>query len=733
MTRSKAKRFDETQAELRWPLGPLATGILLFAWAAVALLALGFPDGALSGWLNGLLRGAFGHVAYLTPLLLVGLGLAAWQPRQIDRRRLQRHAIVSWVVLLTALSALVQPIEGRPQPAWDGTGGGLLGWLTYTTLESLLGAASAAVVLAVAAFLAVCVAAGLGPRHFLRAFRRGLRWIEQHARRPPSLTVPHRKRRVLALPIPKLRRDDIDEPRRPASAPSDSAPPPAAPPTPIAAPIPGSKNWSLPPLTHLQPGSEGELTQVDVEKKAQAIEEALADFDVYARVVEVNPGPTVTQFGLRPGYRERKDRHGNVVRRDKIKVSEITGLANDLALALAAPSIRIEAPVPGRQLVGIEVPNGATGVVALREILESEKFAKLKAKTKLAVALGKDVSGNVVCADLAKMPHLLIAGATGSGKSVCVNAIIASLLLHASPDELKLLMVDPKRVELTGYNDIPHLLRPVVTDADKVISVLRWTTHEMDERYKRLEQVSCRNLEAYNRLRVARPELQHVPYLVVIIDELADVMLMAAEEVEPSLCRLAQMARAVGIHVIVATQRPSVDVITGLIKANFPTRIGFAVTSQVDSRTILDSVGAEKLLGRGDMLFLAGDAPKPVRLQGVFVGDDEIEAIVRHWQSQGSPEYVEALVNAAAWTGDDDDDDLYERALEVAEEHSRISVSLLQRRLRIGYPRAAKLVQALEERGVVGPADGGKSREVLSRESSASGDLPETIEDTAAG
>jgi S-DNA-T family DNA segregation ATPase FtsK/SpoIIIE len=729
MPRAKSKRtFDETPPELRWPLGPLATGILLFASAAILALALGFPDGALSGWLRGLLRGALGYAAYLTPAILVGLGLAAWRPGFIAGRRLERHAIVSWAVALAAVAALLQPIAGRPPPAWDGDGGGLLGWSIHSALEQLLGAASAAVVLVTATFVAACVALGVGPRHFLRALRATLRWIEERARRPSldeGLTPPKlasRGRGPLALPIPRLRRDDVE--------PSTSAPvaaPPAAvesePPLPPLPPAPGARAWVVPPLAFLQHGVEGELTQVDVEKKAHAIEEALADFDVYARVVEVNPGPTVTQFGLRPGYRERKNRNGEIVRRDKIKVSEIVGLANDLALALAAPSIRIEAPVPGRQLVGIEVPNGSTGKVALRELLESEKFVKLSQRAKLAVALGKDVAGNVVCADLARMPHLLIAGATGSGKSVCVNSIIAALLLNATPDELKLLMVDPKRVELTGYNDIPHLLRPVVTEVDKVISVLRWVTHEMDERYKRFETLAVRNLDSYNRLRVTRPELQNVPYLVVIIDELADIMLMAAEEVEPSLCRLAQMARAVGIHVIVATQRPSVDVITGLIKANFPTRIAFAVTSQVDSRTIIDGVGAEKLLGRGDMLFLAGDAPKPVRIQGTWVDDSEIESIVDNWKNQGTPEYIEELVNVASWNGPEGaEDDVYERALEVAREHTRLSTSLLQRKLRLGYPRAARLMEVLEERGVVGPADNGKSREVLLREESEPSD-----------
>jgi S-DNA-T family DNA segregation ATPase FtsK/SpoIIIE len=719
MPRSRSRRTfaDDTPPELRWPLGPLATGLLLFGVAFLTLLALAFPDGALSWWLNALLRGGLGEAAYLTPLLLVGLGLAAWRPRPLPAARLGRGAIASWLAALATLAGLLQPLFGRPAPLWNGTGGGLIGWALHGGLESLLGPASATVVLAPSLLVALCVAAGIGPRELAGAVRAAAGWARRRLRRAaqPELTIttgarakkPERAR--LQLRLPRLRREELLG--QPAAA-----PPPATGPPPAPVPQEGARRWQLPPLGLLSPGGRGELTQVDIEKKAKAIEEALADFDVYARVVEVNPGPTVTQFGLRPGYRERCDRHGNVVRRDKIKVSEIVALQNDLALALAAPSIRIEAPVPGRQLVGIEVPNGATGMVALRDMLESERFNRMSARTRLAVALGQDVSSNVVVADLARMPHLLIAGATGAGKSVCVNAIIVTLLLQATPDELRLLMIDPKRVELTGYNDVPHLLRPVVTDVDKVVSVLRWVTHEMDERYRRLEQVGCRNVDGYNRARASRPELPAMPYLVVVIDEMADIMLMAAEEVEPALCRLAQMARAVGIHLIVATQRPSVDVITGLIKANFPTRIAFAVTSQVDSRTIIDGVGAEKLLGRGDMLFLAGDAPKPLRLQGTWVDEGEIEAVVQHWQAQGQPEYVEELVNLPAWSDDDGDTELYERAVEVARQHSRVSTSLLQRRLRIGYPRAARLVEVLEERGVVGPSDGGKSREVLLRD-----------------
>jgi S-DNA-T family DNA segregation ATPase FtsK/SpoIIIE len=356
--------------------------------------------------------------------------------------------------------------------------------------------------------------------------------------------------------------------------------------------------------------------------------------------------------------------------------------------------------------------------VNLQRLVTSTQFQKVRVKSKLALALGEDVSGQSVASDLAKMPHLLIAGQTGSGKSVCVNSIIACLLLHTTPDELRLILVDPKRVELTGYNDVPHLLRPVVVEADKVVSVLKWVVHEMEERYKLFEKLGVRNIDGYAKLAEKRPDLQPMHYIVLIVDELADLMMLAPDEVERLICRLAQLARATGIHLIIATQRPSVDVITGLIKANFPTRISFAVASQVDSRTILDSVGAEKLLGKGDMLFLPQEAPKPIRLQGTWVSDEEIEGIVDWWKQQGAPSYVEQLVKAESYVpgADDEPDELYDRAVEIAEEYTRVSASLLQRKLKVGYTRAARLLDRLIDEGVVGSTDGGRSYEVLHKD-----------------
>lgn len=469
--------------------------------------------------------------------------------------------------------------------------------------------------------------------------------------------------------------------------------------------------WQLPPISILDRPTEVELSQSEIEKRAQLIEEALASYGVEAKVVQINVGPTVTQFGVEPGwdrkYKEIKerDRDGNIkvrleeVSKTRVKVDRIASLASDLALALAAPSIRIEAPVPGKPIVGIEVPNTTFGLVNLRSVIESTAFQKTFAKSKLALALGKGPGGEAIAADLTKMPHLLIAGATGSGKTACLNSIICCLLMHNTPEDVQFILIDPKRVELVNFNTIPHLIAPVVVDTDKAIMALRWLNQEMDNRYQKFAQAGARNIESYNKNRQPGDTM---PYIVLVIDELADLMMAAFDEVERTLCRLAQLARATGIHLIVATQRPSVDVITGLIKANFPTRISFALTSQVDSRTILDTAGAEKLLGRGDMLYMPTDANKPKRLQGTFVSDPEIERLVHFWGDQrrlGTTtikfEEMKELVSKQG----DEEDSLLDAARQLALEHKNISTSFLQRRLRIGYPRAARLMERLQEEG----------------------------------
>ena len=470
--------------------------------------------------------------------------------------------------------------------------------------------------------------------------------------------------------------------------------------------------WRLPPIDILDSAPEVEFSQADNVQRAKLLEEALASYGVEAKVVQINAGPTVTQFGVEPGWDRKtkgikeRDRDGKVkvrleeVSKTRVKVERITSLASDLALALAAPSIRIEAPVPGKSVVGIEVPNTISSLVSLRGVIETSVFQKIEAKSKLTLALGKGAGGEAIAADLSRMPHLLIAGATGSGKTVCLNSVICCLLLHNTPHEVKFIMIDPKRVELTPFNSIPHLATPVIVDTNKALSTLRWLNQEMDKRYQQLATAGARNIEGYNRNKQGDERL---PYLILIIDELADLMMAGFDEVEHILCRLAQLARATGIHLVVATQRPSVDVVTGLIKANFPTRVSFAVTSQVDSRTILDMGGAEKLLGRGDMLYMPTEAAKPKRLQGCYVSDAETERLVYFWGSQQREEAaqlkIEELVPSVAAGRREGfpEDPLLDAARQLAQEHKHISTSYLQRRLHIGYPRAARIMEQLEE------------------------------------
>ena len=543
-----------------------------------------------------------------------------------------------------------------------------------------------------------------------------------------------------------------------------------------------SDGWRLPPVELLDPDPAATLRS-GAEDQAHIIVQTLASFGVDATVTQINEGPSITQFGVEPGWEIKtrqvavKDAQGRAVRgedgqplvreeevsRTRVRVNRITRLADDLALALAAPSIRIEAPVPGQPIVGIEVPNADTRIVSLRGLVESPEFSAMVDGGGLAIALGRDVTGGAVIADLTRMPHVLIAGATGSGKSVCINTIISSLLMHNSPEQLRLILVDPKRVELTGYGTVPHLaFSHVVTEPDEVVSVLGVVVAEMDRRYRRLERCGARNIAAYNKLPGTERQM---PYWVVVLDELADMMMAAPVDVERQLVRLAQLARAVGIHLVVATQRPSVDVVTGLIKANFPTRIAFATTSQTDARVIMDRAGAEKLMGRGDMLYMSSDSIKPQRVQGAFVSDEEIERLIASWTSpaqaqaerqtldemlatltEESPEAAttieqrgaqadlnslhETLEQALPDDEIDEPDIVLEQepadeapqtdtrlaeATQLAREYERVSATLLQRRMRIGRPRAERLIEELENAGVVAASDGGQSRRVLTR------------------
>jgi ribosomal protein S25 len=544
-----------------------------------------------------------------------------------------------------------------------------------------------------------------------------------------------------------------------------------------AAKTPGAESpWKLTDISLLNNPEEVKLHALgdDTASLAKIIQDTLRSFRVDAEVrqEDISIGPTVIRFGIRPTGKPvmkldekgrpvpQRDGAGNIVYEQRTRVSRIMALQNDLALVLEAKSIRMEAPVPGRPYVGVEIPNKNSRLVTLREVLESKEYAAARAKSKLAMALGKDVAGAVRVGDLARMPHLLIAGATGSGKSVALNAIIGSFLTQATPDDVRILMVDPKMVELNMYNGIPHLLSPVVTEVDKVVGLLKIAIAEMEKRYRLFSQLNVRNLDGYRKLRLERMAhgdmtLKNLPSIVIIIDELADLMMAAPEEVEGLICRLAQLARATGIHLIIATQRPSVDVITGLIKANIPTRISFMVSSAVDSRTIIDMGGAERLLGRGDMLYLPADAGKPERIQGAFVADDEAERLVSFWKQQAAEHAAAAQAQAQGskpapgavvvptvepgWELNDHisdeyelDDELFEQAEQIVQEYERASISLLQRRLRIGYSRAARLIDLLEERGVIGRVEsGGRAREVFDRRDRNGGD-GRTMADEAA-
>jgi S-DNA-T family DNA segregation ATPase FtsK/SpoIIIE len=684
------------------------------------LSLLSFSRGTLTAsWLR-LLRMAFGWGAYVLP---VGLGAVGFWLFLIGFGRpvsVPLETVSGTVLLFLGGLGLLHYPNGDPRAAaLGGGGGGHLGWLISRVLIEALGDVGALLVLLaiiVIGFIAlfgVSIADALGSLSTL--WQRLMDWYRFRSVGTGGVSPPPRDESLPARLMAK-----VEERARPPMT-RATTPPAAERGLLFPRVVGGGKEWRLPSQEDiLDASTEQELSQAEIRAKARIIEETLHHFGVPVKVVEVNPGPTVTQFGLEPGFVERKDRSGKH-RRVKVKVNRISALANDLALALAASPIRIEAPVPGRSLVGIEVPNVSISLVSLRSVMESEAFRSMDSK--LRIALGQDVAGQPVAADLALMPHLLIAGATGSGKSVSINSITACLLLNNTPDDLRLIMVDPKMVELTNFNGIPHLLVPVVVEIERVVVTLKWVTAEMDRRYRLFSKAGARSIEMYNEMRISKGE-EKLPYIVVLIDELADLMMVAPEQAERSICRIAQLARATGIHLVIATQRPSVDVVTGLIKANFPARISFAVTSQVDSRVILDTGGAEKLLGRGDMLYMPSDSSKLLRMQGCFVSDTELQRLVDYWRGFRATAPLPpgaALVQQPLWeemvakekeaAGQDD---LLDQAIETVRAQERASISLLQRRLRIGYSRAARLIDTMEEMGIIGPQEGAsRGRRVL--------------------
>jgi len=707
-------------------------GVALIALGVFSVASLLAPEGLLTrAWL-GLLRTVFGWGLLAVPLALVAAGLwlvlRKFQARLPDVRPGQvAGSAMLYLGLLILLHAVLVPVDRveAMQLADQGRGGGLLGAAILSGLLETLGVAGTVVVLAAWLIAGVMLFAGWSVADVVGYGDRTLRRVR---RMPQARTTERPVPAATFIPAPAVR------PARPAVPVGSGvgAAPASTGTTPIEAavetdPAPPAHEWLLPEIAEiLEPGAEGKADEEFGRERARLIEETLAAFGAPARVVEINRGPTITQFGVEPDFVEVRGG-----KRVKVKVGKIAALADDLALALAAQSIRVEAPVPGKGFVGIEVPNPQISLVALRDVLEAESFRKLRPPLRLG--LGRDVSGRPISTDLVMMPHLLIAGTTGSGKSVCVNALIASLLLHNSPEALKFVMVDPKRVELTFYNGIPHLLAPVVVDLERVVPALQWVSREMDERYRRFARDGVRNIAEFNT-RMQAAGQRGLNYLVVVIDELADLMMLAPDETERVLTRLAQLSRATGIHLVIATQRPSVDVITGLIKANFPARIAFAVASSVDSRVILDQPGAERLLGRGDMLFHSPASPAPIRLQGAFVSEAELNRLILFWRSQSAGPAPAPAVEAAPAEGpapagplkqaplwddiqaeaEEGVDPLYDEAVKVVRGMRRASISLLQRRMRIGYTRSARLVDLLEERGIIGPSkEGAQAREVL--------------------
>lgn len=861
--RKPVSRQKKAAFSLNLPQKAIISGIVIIFITAVLVLSLLSPNqGQLTSALAGLMWQAFGWGGFLVPIItgIGGIYLVLWgmeQPPSVPVYRVLGFSL--FFITFATFASLAQLLRDNGlNDFWSvakaETGGGYLGGVVGYGLTEAVGTPGAILLLMVMAAIGVILFFGVTRAdmgHFWQTLvgltrrNEGLEPFPETPRDIPINTGRTRGgtlRRVkpdpaqIPLPDPETAVATA-KPEPPATttpptrtrrgrAKSEAAPP-APPPTAPSPSFTGGMNsytrsWTLPQLADiLEPGSDQDTSNATIREQVEVIEHTLESFGAPATVVEINQGPTITQFGVEPNYLEIRSG-----KRTKVKVGKIASLADDLALALQARSIRIQAPVPGKGYVGIEVPNTAKALVSLRDVMEAETYQKIARKSPLAIGLGQDVAGIPIAADLAAMPHVLIAGTTGSGKSVCVNSIIACLLLQNTPDDLKIVMVDPKRVELTGYNGIPHLAAPVVVEMDRVIGTLQWAMREMDNRYKLFADMGARNIVDYNKKIYKKKDVSKMPYIVIIIDELADLMMLSPEDTERGVTRLAQMARATGIHMVIATQRPSVDVVTGLIKANFPARIAFAVASSTDSRVILDSTGAERLLGQGDMLFQSPDAAAPARLQGCFVSDGELNKLIAYWQqarrfsviqaeevaipkvapatlpppsrpqamapskretstgNTGNPapkkplatapkpvvdgkpekqgtvqepvEHVEPLdrdatvpifpaaetpfhapppppvVTAAPSTTQRPlleelkvieeenkrkqqfEDELMPEAIEMVRQLNKASTSLLQRRFRIGYTRAARMIDAMEEMDIIGPPTGtSKARKVL--------------------
>ncbi len=662
--------------------------IVLFVACFISLLSLINLAGPLGEFVRDIIFRIFGWPSYIVPLIL---GVLGYIILRLDRYQMPASRWVGLVLFMITLCGLFHvflPLDKALDIIEQGQGGGYIGFVCSYPLQKIMGRIATLIVILALFFVSILVMFNTSIRALLRGSREAIEPGKEALRRVSGKAFPKKEGEITVKEMeePESQEAELDleirgleregQPEKVSRI---------------------ARDWKPYPLTLLD--SRGDRpTSGDIKTNVRRIQETLRNFGIEVEMGEISVGPTVTQYTLRP--------------KEGIKLSKITALHNDLALALAAHPIRIEAPIPGKSLVGIEIPNQTAALVRLREILESPAFSKRKSN--LALTLGKNVAGNPLLANLDKMPHLLVAGATGSGKTICLHSIILTLLYQNSPEDLKLILVDPKRVELTAYNGLPHLLTPVVQDIDKTINALRWSVAEMDRRFKLFHEAQSRDIITYNQ----KVKEEKLPYIIIAVDELADLMVTAPHEVEGCVVRLAQMARATGIHLILATQRPSVNVITGLIKANITSRIAFSCASSVDSRTIIDSSGAERLLGNGDMLYISADISKPRRIQGAFVSDSEIEKVVKYLKEKmGEPEYNEEVLKKQQEIGlvpeGIKDDELFEEAKNVVIQAGKGSASLLQRRLSVGYARAARLLDLLEEKGIVGPPDGSKPREVL--------------------
>ncbi|HKR82257.1 MAG TPA: DNA translocase FtsK 4TM domain-containing protein [Candidatus Saccharimonadales bacterium] len=695
----KAPPIEESSA-----FWPLAGAILLFI-VAVFLLLGGFGTGGPLP--KGLFHGAywaFGWAAYLLPVSLVYWGVYKFKS---EDHQIPLSNLLSMVALLVFAASWLMTAFATKQPDGSiiGGHGGEAGHLVGGTVLGALDKFPASLMFFVFTMLALFFSFSISPKVLLKV---GELFKKREAEEGGEGELGKLKARAegngfkLNEGVP-VEHGDQEQGKKRLGNLKNSAQKMAPAESHEALTTASDPNWQFPSINLLNQ-KQDKADPGDVKTSAQVIHDTFENFNIDVEMEGANVGPRVTQYTLKPPT--------------GVKLTKITALENNLALDLAAHSIRIEAPIPGKRAVGIEVPNVKPAIVRLSSLVQSREWSDISSP--LGFAIGKDIAGNSVVADLAKMPHLLVAGQTGSGKSVMINDILSSLLYRNSPADLKLILVDPKQVELTPYNDIPHLLTPVINEPEKCISALKWAVAEMERRLRTMAEVGKRNIAEYNNLK----KEEGMPYIVIVIDELADLMMMAARDVEALIVRLAQKARAAGIHLVLATQRPSVDVITGLIKANVPARIAFTVASQVDSRTIIDQMGAEKLLGRGDMLLLTSDMPKPKRVQAAFIDDDETNKITDFIRMQRPPQYDDEIISqpvqlngkggvVADYGANEADDDMWKDAVRVVVEGGKASTSLLQRRLRIGYGRAARLIETMEEQGIVGPADGARPREVL--------------------